>query len=62
MSVDKFGGYKTEAKERTEMGQRLCSAKKQGEIGETLGDIRGAEKGDRNETVFSTSPWASQKC
>ena len=36
MSAEKFGRYKAEVEEVIERRERLRSAKKQGEIGETL--------------------------
>ena len=50
MSAEKFGRYKTEGEARIE---RKASAKKQGGLGETLGDIRGTTRMERNENVFA---------
>ena len=51
LSIDKFGWYETEAKEKRNKGK--ASAKKQGERGGTLGDLRGVKRRNRNENVFA---------
>ena len=51
-SAEEFGRYKAELEKIIESRERL-GAKKQGEIGETLGDIRGIKQRDRNENVFA---------
>ena len=49
LSTDKFGGYKTELKERIYKGK--VNAKKWGERGEALKDVRGVEGRFWNENV-----------
>ena len=41
LSIEKFAGHKTEAKEMIERRERLVSARKQGEGGRTLRHIGG---------------------
>ena len=51
LSMEEFGGHKTDVKEIIEERERLRSAKKQGERGETLRDIRAVEGRSWNENV-----------
>ena len=51
LSIDKFEGYETEVKEKRNKGK--ASAKKQGERGGTLRDLRGVKRRNRNENVFA---------
>ena len=52
MPAEKFGRYKTGVEENIETRGK-ATAKKRGEIGETLRDIRGIKGRDRNENVFA---------
>ena len=51
-SIEKFAGCKTRSRTK-DRKKGNASAKKQGERGGTLRDLRGAKRRNRNENVFA---------
>ena len=52
LSREKFAGFKTAVKDSICRNKGKASAKKQGEIGGTLRDLRGVKKRNNNINVF----------